>query len=204
MHIYSSLFLLFIRGHHMLNRAPKCRNRRSTARFRILTGVAFACSLLAGKASAEPINVVIETRIRETSLSFQPGMKSRQTLTINFDSKEITNQFETGITTLVGADLKSVRDNFLVESIQFAGRVVAFRATGQTASGVAIVPNINYTLNITVDNFAEELVLSGCHDGYPSYTVSVAGKIVYDFQQEFLGALFGECDINIPSTTNSF
>jgi hypothetical protein len=45
-----------------------------------------------------------------------------------------------------------------------------------------------------------EIVFSGCHDGYPSYEITVQDKEVYSFEQEILVALFGSCDINVPHT----
>ncbi|WP_037424798.1 hypothetical protein [Sinorhizobium sp. CCBAU 05631] len=176
----------------------------STVNLRVAITGAILFPLYLNDAAAQTINVVIETRIRQAALSFQAGLKSRQTLTIHFDTKQISNTFETGVTSLSGTNLSSIRDKFVINNVQFSGSVAAFKATGQTASGIIIIPNIDYKLDITVDKSAKEIVLSGCHDGYPSYIVSVEGKTVYEFKQEFIGALFGACDINVPSTTINF
>lgn len=159
-----------------------------------LVGLAFGAP-----TQAEPVRVEVVTRI----LSFDPqaGMKSTQVLLIDFDRKTITPSFSTGVTGIGPIELGSVRDKFVVDTIDFAtpGRV-GFTARGQTASGVLFMPNINYKFNMAVTPKGKG-ALSGCHDGYPAYQVKVAGKSVYDFKHKPLSLikLFGECDIEIKT-----
>ncbi|PBB20395.1 hypothetical protein CK219_10505 [Mesorhizobium sp. WSM4313] len=155
-------------------------------------------------AFSETVTVVIETRIKEKTLSFEAGMKSTQTLKLNFDAQKLTSDFSTGVTNIAVTDLKSVRDKFVVEGVNFTKTAANFIAKGQTASGVLFMPDIDYKFSITVDIAAREVVLSGCHDGYPSYKVLVNNSQVYDFDQEFLGALLGTCDTDVGSITKNF
>ena len=131
-------------------------------------------------------------------------MKSTQVLLIDFDKKSITPSFSTGVTSIGSIDLGSVRDKFVVDNIDFgtSGRV-GFTARGQTASGVLFMPNINYKFNMAVTPKGKG-ALSGCHDGYPAYQVTVAGKSVYDFKHQSLSLikLFGECDIEIKKVVD--
>lgn len=160
-----------------------------------------AVLLSAQQAMALPDAVVVETRIKEGALSFQAGMKSRHTVKIDYSSRSLSSDFLTGVTNLVGIELGSVRDRFTVYSPIFSGEVASFIMEGQTASAVGVLPNINYRFTITVDRAAREIVVSGCHDGYPSYSIIVGDTEVYSFEQEFLAALFGSCDIVVASRT---
>lgn len=145
-------------------------------------------------AIAQPVKVEITTRI----LPFDPlpGMKSKQTLLIDFAQKKITKSFTTGVTD-VGFEIGSVRDKFEVENVAFENGRVGFTARGQTASGVMFMPNINYKFFFSVTP-AGGGALSGCHDGYPAYEVVVAGKKVYDFSHKSMNlvSLMGTCDID--------
>jgi hypothetical protein len=170
----------------------------------VCAAASLACLFPETHAAAETAKVVIETRIKKKMLSFQAGMKSTQTIDINYDTKNISEKFETGVTELFGVQLKSVRDKFTVKQAQIVGKAAGFTAEGQTASGVLFMPNINYKFAITVDLSAREVVLSGCHDGYPSYKITSQNIEVYSFEQEIATALFGSCDINVPHTVKKF
>ncbi|TIX83185.1 MAG: hypothetical protein E5V24_19710 [Mesorhizobium sp.] len=154
----------------------------------------------AGTALAAPLELVIKTEIREKTAAFQVGVKSIQTIAIDFDAQTVSSVVTTGKTDIGITDLKSVRDSFSVANASFAGQTVRFKATGQTASGVRFMPNINYALTLEVDLNARTAKVSGCHDGYPSYEVSVSGSQVYSFEQEYLLALFGGCDTQADAT----
>lgn len=151
----------------------------------------------AGTVFAAPLELVIKTEIREKTAAFQVGVKSIQTIAIDFDAQTISSVVTTGTTDIGVADLKSVRDSFSVANASFAGQTVSFNATGETASGVLVMPNINYALRLDIDLNARTARVSGCHDGYPSYEVSVSGSQVYSFEQEYLLALFGSCDTQV-------
>jgi hypothetical protein len=186
------------------NQTRKCYGRRIRSCALWALAIALVSLCTQGAAVAQTAKVVVETRIKEKTLSFQAGMKSTQTIDINYATKSISQKFETGVTDLVGIQLNSVRDKFTVTQTHFTGKVSAFTAEGQTASGVGIMPNINYKLSIKVDMAAREVAFSGCHDGYPSYKITVQGKDVYAFEQEILLALFGSCDISVPHTVKKF
>lgn len=159
----------------------------------------FVGILFSVPVKAETVRVEVVTRI----LPFDPeaGMKSTQVLLIDFDKKTITPSFSTGVTSIGPIQIGSVRDKFVVDNIDFGtpGRV-GFTARGQTASGVLFMPNINYKFNMAVTPKGKG-ALSGCHDGYPAYQVTVAGKSVYSFKHESLSLikLFGECDVEIKT-----
>jgi hypothetical protein len=151
------------------------------------------------KVFAQSVTVIVETRIKPPD--FQAGMKSTQQMIVNFATQRVTNDFYTGVTDLVGVPLQSVRDSFQVNNIVFTPTAMSMTAVGQTASGVLLLPNINYQIALTIDNRTREVVLNGCHDGYPSYKVTVNRTQVYHFQQERITALFGSCDTSVNATT---
>lgn len=142
------------------------------------------------------IQVVIETRILDGDP--QAGMKSRHVVHISFDEQKVRETFETGTTKVFGVELSSVRNNFMVSNIAFSSESVSFSVKGETASGVGVVPNINYEFAMTVKRDGTATV-SGCHDGYPAYSITVNGKQVYSFKHKSLHLLnlFGSCDIKI-------
>lgn len=155
-------------------------------------------------AFSQTATIQIETRIADINGAAQPGVKSIHTIDIDYAKRLINDSFSTGVTKIGDVVLSSVRDGFKVSNVQIVGKVAALTARGQTASGVLLLPNIDYRFDITVDMQSREVLISGCHDGYPSYKVSVLGKIVYQFQQRSLVDLLGNCDIVIPPKTAKF
>ena len=166
-----------------------------------------ACAALADASAAAaclrrergyepPVRVVIETTI----LSPDPfaGMKSRQTLVVDFSQRRVGNDFQTGTTDILGRPWASTRDNFRVTGVRFAGDRVVLTAIGETASGVRVMPNINYSFELTIQRTGAVRV-AGCHDGYPAYSITANGEIVYSFRHRprNLVALFGACDVRI-------
>ncbi|UWR60190.1 hypothetical protein [Phaeobacter inhibens] len=133
---------------------------------------------------------------------FQAGMKSRQVVQLNFDMQSHLGAFETGVTSIVGAEFASIRDGFEVLDVKFDGDRATLRIKGETASAVQVLPNINYTFDLTIYRDGSA-VLDGCHDGYPSYRVSVEGETRYYFAHapNDLIKLVGECDIRLSSGT---
>jgi hypothetical protein len=167
--------------------------------------------------------LLIETAIRRQSgLTAQVGRKSLHTITVDFDfdprvpfipSQErasrviegfrraqgpITQKYVTGKTNIGPVSLGSLRDDFRLISPRVQPRVSAsFSVIGQTASGVAIMPNINYQLDFVISLSPKLVKIKGSHDGYPSYNVSVNGRTVYDYVQGHLGELFGKSDVAV-------
>jgi hypothetical protein len=152
----------------------------------------------ASNASAQQYMLEIVTAIRNVSpLSFEVGEKSRQKITINFANSSMKTEFTTGTTSVVGIDLSSVRNDFHISGQSFVGNIASVTATGETASGVRIMPNINYTFTLKINKAQSKVWLSGCHNEFPSYTVIVNGKQVYDRTQTGTAVigLLGTCDI---------
>lgn len=153
---------------------------------------------MARMAVGQIIDVEIETRILPPDR--QAGLKSTQSIEVNFDAKTIDCNSETGTTNFciagVGFEFDSVRDNFRLSNISFEDGVARFTATGETASGVRVLPNINYHFEFTIARDGQASI-AGCHDGYPAYTVLVGGtpRYTYSHPQGELGRLLGECDI---------
>jgi len=142
------------------------------------------------------IQIEIETAIRNVSwYTQQVGQKSLQRITIDFDAKTVKDQVFTGTTKILFLELQSIRDKFKVDRIRFVGDKAFFNATGQTASGVGVMPDIDYTFDIEVSKGI--IKYSGAHDGYPSYNISVDGVSVYDCIQGWIGQLFGSSDVTV-------
>ena len=59
------------------------------------------------------------------------------------------------------------------------------------------MPNINYTFTLKINKAQSKVWLSGCRTEFPSYTVIVNGKTVYDRNQTGTAVLglLGACDI---------
>jgi hypothetical protein len=141
------------------------------------------------------VKIEIETAIRRMSFwTAQVGQKSLHTLLVDFDKKQITSSYSTGITHVLGVPLKSTRDKFEVSSVRFRDSLASCRALGQTASGVKFMPDIDYDLYISLAIKPRIIAITGSHDGYPSYNVSVNGKSVYDFVQQDISQLRGPMD----------
>lgn len=139
--------------------------------------------------------VVILTEI--LSPDPQAGVKSRHNIKFDFAAKKHESSFETGTTSFFGVALSSVRDNFQVKNVNFTDpSKVTFLAVGETASGVGIVPNINYELTFELSQNGDTKI-TGCHDGYPAYTVTVDQVEKYSFKHQSIQVLnlFGTCDI---------
>ena len=131
-----------------------------------------------------------------------PGMKSKHKIAVDFKKKTLHRvQVETGTT--IG--ISSTRDKFseIVMGWNACGRggvpsnCVKLQLKGQTASGVRVIPNIDYNFSIYVTHDGLSAI-RGCHDGYPTYLVKVNGKVLYHFKHKPIRILklWGDCDIN--------
>ncbi len=140
---------------------------------------------------------LVETRI----LDFDPqaGMKSQHFYFVDFSKQEVTSFFETGTTKIdlgvIEFDVSSIRDNFRVSSVSFNDSVASFTLEGTTASGVAVMPDIDYRLDYTITE-SGKVSIQGCHDAYPAYLVQHQGQNVYSHSHESMDLikLFGTCD----------
>ena len=161
----------------------------------------FLLWLISYASHAQSFEIVIETRI----LDFDPqaGVKSRQTLEIDFSNSTVTSSYETGTTDFFGIQLDSVRDNFVVEDSSFTDDRVSFVVKGSTASGAMLTPDIDYSFSISGKLKSDgkvtvlDVSVNGCHDGYPAYSVTVNGGTIYSYEHKSIDllSLFGSCDV---------
>lgn len=144
------------------------------------------------------IYIEIETAIRQDhSWTPQVGQKSLQKITVDLENKKISQEFSTGKTYIGKYSLESVRNDFKVISSQFqSDGAVVFSISGQTATGIGVMPNINYQFRFSISSKIGHL--TGKHDGYPSYNIAVNGKTVYDYKQGHVGQLLGSEDTVLP------
>jgi hypothetical protein len=145
-------------------------------------------------ADADTVIVTIETRIMPSDPV--SGMKSLQTIEVDFVGRTVSQHYETGTT----YGIPSVRNDFKVTDASFNHDGVRFRAMGETATGVLIIPNINYDFTLEIGRDGSAVLRGGCHDGYPAYTVNVGGRTLYRFMHEpiRLFRLAGDCDVRLP------
>ena len=148
-----------------------------------------------------PVRFTIRTEILPPDP--QAGMKSEQTLVVNFSSRTVTTSFRTGTTSVGPITLESVRDKFRVYGVVFRGTTVNFGVIGQTASGVIIMPNIDYKMQFEVHSTGSGTV-QGTHDGYPAYFVRRGARLVHHYRHKpmRLWRLLGSRDIKFGP--NSF
>ena len=142
-------------------------------------------------------DVEIETTIPKND-NF-PGMKSRQTIAIDYEKQSIECAYVTGVTKAGILKIPAARSSFSVTNIYFIGNnKVLFTAVGETASGVQFLPNINYRFNLIIGENGEADV-DGGHDAYPAYTVWVGGVQKYHFEPEpgNLGGLWGDSETKV-------
>jgi hypothetical protein len=124
----------------------------------------------------------------------QAGVKSQQTVRIDpATGKLVSDTYSTGVTK-AGVTLPSIRDNFTATSSPTpAGYKVSL--SGETASAVMVLPNINYDVQIYYNSTTGTVSLRGTHDGYPSYEIYQGGTKIYDYQQQNLIQLAGSGDV---------
>lgn len=143
------------------------------------------------------IDIEIETAIRRISwATVEVGQKSLQKITVDFARHTVSSTFSTGTThvPIVGV-VSSVRNSFLIVRPRFSGTSAFFSVLGETASGVRVMPNINYSFDFEVS--PTEVKFSGSHDGYPSYHIAINGRSAYDYIQGNLTQLFGTSDVTV-------
>jgi len=168
--------------------------------FKTLIALAAALGLNIASANAEELyEGLVETRI----LDFDPqnGVKSQHFFFVDFKNEAVSTSYETGSTDFFGVNLGSVRDNFVASSISFSEDEVAFTLSGSTASGVGVIPNIDYKFNILISRNGQ-IKLRGCHDGYPAYLVQFNGSDIHSYEHEpkKVYKLFGNCDVSVSAS----
>jgi len=146
------------------------------------------------------ILIEIETAIRDVScISVQVGQKSLQTITVDFNNEIVKSKYSTGTTKMGIITVGSIRNDFNIKRYRFNSGVAYFPVSGQTASAVGFMPNINYQFDFEVSKSAVKF--KGSHDGYPSYNIAINKKSAYDYTQGHIGQLFGTSDTKVYSKT---
>jgi hypothetical protein len=145
-------------------------------------------------------SLFIQLQLRQTSIevvtvirppAMQAGVKTKQFVGVTDAGKIIATTNYVGRTSVgVGAP-KGVVNAF--RQIAYGrDREVIVSMYAQAHS--ALLPpklSIRYQFQVTLDFNLRKGKLSGFHERYPSYTVSVGGKQIYDFQQERFSGLSG-------------
>lgn len=157
--------------------------------------------------------IVIETRI----LDFDPvsGMKSTQRIAVFLDKDAGRMRFADSFVTGTTYGLAAVRNEFELTdtSYDLNNGTLSFKVRGQTASGVRLMPDIDYSFSISFDGSNRRNVwkINGCHDGYPAYkiwienAVSGENRTLYEFRHQSyrLLNLVGQCDTKVDVTDTS-
>ena len=132
----------------------------------------------------------------------QPGMKSEQTLDVDFTSRTVRSSFRTGHTHIGPITLSAARNKFSVSGVVFSASGVTFTAIGSTASGTLILPNIDYSVRFQVTPTGTGWI-AGEHDGYPAYSVSKGSTVIYTYTHKSmqLWKLAGSRDVSIARRT---
>ncbi len=160
------------------------------------------------EAQAKPrnkIQIIIQSIIRKTDTSAQEGVKSTQLFIFDGEyHRSDDGQLRQYLTTYsVGTthipcfgEKEGVRNSFDVTDFLHKSEVLNFWMTGETASAVRFLPNINYKMYFVIDQKNKIFTISGSNDGYPSFVAFIkdgdsAMKKIYDCQQGYLTELFG-------------
>ncbi|MFJ2549922.1 hypothetical protein ACIOVF_26130 [Pseudomonas sp. NPDC087612] len=153
------------------------------------------------------LKIEVVTAIRDVGGAAQVGEKSRHVLTLDCENRTFSAASPTtGKTTIYGWSLDSTRNAFTATLDDASGDVFAISTSGQTASGVRFMPDIDYRFRLTIDAQRKQIRIQGAHDGFPSYTLLLNGKAIYDYQQSpFLQSvpkLFGTGDVTVEKTVS--
>ena len=181
--------------------------------FSVLTCLFLSHEVSAHTVSADQLTINITTKIDPPDP--QNGMKSNHQITLNFRAKTVSQQFQTGTTTISGETFPSIRNKFTSRAIKWdvsdGHRVVKLKVSGHTASGTGVLPGIDYRFTIYISDDGATAI-DGCHDGYPSYSIiaddpsSSISRIIYDYKHKpmRLTKLIGKCDtkMSVRHTTN--
>ncbi|MET4726698.1 hypothetical protein ABIE09_000469 [Lysobacter enzymogenes] len=159
---------------------------------------------VAGGRSAgydRPLTIEVVTAIRAVKRAFGTGEKSRHVLTLNPAAGLVTERVLLGATDLLLFQLEAIRSKFAATSAYENDQRYRIRARGSTASGVGLMPSIDYDLVFVLDLARRSIEIDGTHDGFPSYSVLVNGRKVYDFEQGHMAKswalLYGSGDVTV-------
>ena len=147
-----------------------------------MTTLIWSITLVGTTNRSYSMSVIHTFLVRTEILPFdpQPGMKSEQTLDVDFTSRTVRSSSRTGHTHIGPITLSAARSKFSVFGVVFSPTGVTFTAVGTTASGVLVLPNIDYSIRFQVIPAGTGWI-DGNHDGYPAYKVSKGSKVVYAY-----------------------
>lgn len=137
-------------------------------------------------ANAQEYFVEIITRIDDGDPV--PGMKSSHRIAVDFKTRTLRRvHVKTGTTYGIPSTRNKFSENIVGWDACGRGGVptdcVKIQLKGSTASGVRVIPNIDYDLSVYVthDGLA---AIRGCHDGYPTYLVRINERVLYHFKHQ--------------------
>jgi len=135
------------------------------------------------------IEIVTEIR-RPVSALIPSGEKSRQI--VRFDSRSATAPSTVKLGSTYG--IPATRNQFESEVLSSNSPRFSLWIKGQTASGVQLIPDIDYHFRVDIDLASKTLRVTGSIDAYPSYSMLVDGVNVFDNQQQSIVDLLGDAD----------
>ncbi|MDR7099361.1 hypothetical protein J2X04_001708 [Lysobacter niabensis] len=182
-----------VRGSGLLARLLSGKRRSTASRVGSLRGQ--------GGQYDRPLTVEVVTTIRNVKGAIETGEKSRHVMTLNPASGLVTERVLLGTTDLLIYKMEAIRSKFTATSSYENDDRYRIRARGSTASGVGVFPSIDYDLAFGIDLVGRTIEITGTHDGFPSYSVLVNGKTVYDFVQGHMlkswPLLYGTSDVTV-------
>jgi len=130
----------------------------------------------------------------------EPGLKSFQRATVNVLGEVVAQDSWVGFTyNPFHGTYERGHGLFAAYSSTPPGMFLpSFNVTMQGHATSALLPaqlSIDYEFNINVNLASGMLSVSGMHDGYPSYTVTVNGETLYYFHEHFFGDLLEPMDV---------
>lgn len=163
---------------------------------RCLSALVFACFAMPAYA----VQLIVVVTEIEGNDPFK-GIKSVH----EFFWSENRSDFRTGTTDLKfprldGKGFHVIKLDSVRDSFRAYRNMEGVFMEGSTASGVRVLPGINYQFHFTGNS--KRTRVKGCHDGYPSYKIYENGQLVYEFNADPIRVLklFGSCDIKVDRT----
>ena len=128
--------------------------------------------VVSSQSGVSELRVVTEIRPPDP----QAGMKSTQVALVDRNRGELLETgYKTGVTKVFGEEFGSRGDAFSV-GVRRTGPSLTVDMMGETAS--RLFPfMINYDLDLRFNPRSGRWSVSGTHDGYPSYVVTVDGVV---------------------------
>jgi RHS repeat-associated protein len=148
----------------------------------------------------ENVQIVVTSVIRPPDT--QAGVKTIHSVVVNEYGQIVSRNTFTGTTSIGGIAYPTGTSTF---RDWVTGTHPNFTVTMIGNSSSAALPSffdIDYNYDIHLNFCMRTGTLSGKNDGYPSYTVRVKGKTVWDWQQQTLLSLLGDGEITASAEFN--